>query len=203
MKYTTLPALFFLLLLIASCIFTQPLFMPQDIYTDARLPGTWYGYNAWSGSKAGGEIDTVNPYNIRRVDSVHYYVSHKQGSSLYMDNYLTLVRLKGHLFADIQLVNVNNHKPEEGHILAKASLGGDSLSIVLLDMDYLEKEVKAGRMHLQYYMTKGSNMSDGMGSPPTMIFTESTLHLQNLVLDLYDNKQAFNQVILLLKKKKI
>jgi len=184
-----------------GCGFINPLYTTKDIYTSDKLPGEW--------------MDTTTEYSISgkaigrpkyswRVEAMgngHYMVIQQNGSSLFQYYYVTFVQLKGQLFADIQMSNDETGKQlTMDHCFARVQLTDNTMQIAELNDDYIEKQVKLGKLPLKHYYTKGHYMSDGMAESPQLMITEATPKLQQMIMALSRDKNAFTNDMVLVKK---
>ena len=119
-----------------------------------------------------------------------------------MFHYVTFVKIKDKLFVDEQMSrNGDTSLLTADHNFGKALIKGDTVVINMLNDDYVERQIKVGKLKLKYTYSPGVSKSDGMGSDPALMIQEPTERLQQLMLSLYNNKDAFLGEMVFVKSK--
>jgi len=186
---------------LGGCGFIYPLYTANDIYTDDRLPGTWMNFIKMHEEDSVATVNPTYPLHISQIGENRYLLSEQNAENLYQYYYVTFVKIKGYLFADMQFSEDGTEKKKRAdHTFAKVSITADTFSISLLNDGYIEKQVKNGELKLNHFYNTSKSADNPTGEPMFMI-SEPTEKLQELMLSLYNNKEAFDDSWVFVKEK--
>ncbi|PZF70756.1 hypothetical protein [Taibaiella soli] len=188
MRYTRRNKLCFVLLSLillplSGCIM-NPIYYLKDLIKLAGIEGSWISDNT-------PDKISFNSWEITSAESNKYIIRHHtEGPDQY---YMTgFLKLKGTLYADAADLKVTEtrydaatkqevlSKYETGtHNIMKIALRGDTLSIRLMDLDYLDKCIRSKKYTLPYEVYTDQSSDYNTGS--TIYVTASTAELQTFL----------------------
>jgi hypothetical protein len=181
-----------LLSLLGACgpvLSIHPLYTDKDVVFDPALLGTW----------GDPTNDHEAPLIFERGDANSYKIITQITDNTNVDEIFEahLVRLKDRVFLDaVQTKNlIAGQEVEIGlalpaHLLGQVSIEGNVLHMSLLDQDWLETQLKAGKLSIPHEEVDGDS-----------VLTASTPELQKFVLDHADDTEAFSAMDPLHRKK--
>ena len=153
-------------LILAGCVPSlHPLYTEESTVFKDSLLGTWISD---SGAKCKFTESGKTNYELLYVDEAPVRFEAR------------LIELGGVTFLDLYQQE-NEYSLVRAHLIARVTIGKDSISIALLNYDWLRKLSDQNKLNLAH-----ERLTDG-----TLVLTASTRELQAFILSNANNKEAF------------
>lgn len=184
-------------LLLSGCSVLYPLYTKKDV---VELPGL---ESQWLDKHQSGEIRAT--WTFEKTDSVGYILTEKEMGGNYFTkaHYIVFLKLEGKLFADVRMDTFDHDslgRPifTRDHLIFKVLKTDEFMAFLLFNAEYLVDLEKNGELEVSYqtHVDKSSDYNTGT----SYMVTEPTKRLQKLVLKYYDEPEAFQPMMTLLKQ---
>ncbi|HUJ31376.1 MAG TPA: hypothetical protein VLY23_08860 [Candidatus Acidoferrum sp.] len=188
----TFVAVILVLLLLEACgpiLSIHPFYEDKDVVFDPALLGTWVDptdadsaplvFERGKGDSYKAIMRSDDNSDVDAVFEVHLL---KLGGRVFLDAVQMKNRIAG------KEVDIGLAVP--AHILGQVSIEGNVLHLSLLDQEWVEKELKAGKISIPHEEADGD-----------VVLTASTADLQKFVLDHANDENAFSALGPLQRKK--
>jgi hypothetical protein len=182
-------------LLLVGCepqVSVFPLFTSQDAVFDPQLLGEW---QIWSGKelKPGDKPAVIVFSASQEARTYDVKIPNFDEQKDALITAARLVKLGDSVFIDFGTPNMDHlplipYPAMEGHVFGRLSLAGDKAEIDLLSDDWVNEEVKAGKMPLGFY------------DASKIVLSANSEELRKFAADHAEDSKAFSEVYSLVRK---